>query len=352
MKKNFAFILLQWYALNKRRLPWVGIKDPYKIWISEIIMQQTRVKQGTKYYIAITKRFPDVFKLAGCNEDELMKLWEGLGYYSRARNMHSTAKKIIEEYNGVFPRDFEEIKKLKGIGQYTASAIASYAFNKPYAVVDTNVFRVLSRIFGVRDATDSAAGKKKFTALAQNLLDKKNPAAYNQALMDFGSRICKPFPECAICPFNGYCYAYKNDIIKLLPVKAAKEKKKIRYFHYLIIQSANDIIIQKRTEKDIWKNLYQFPVTESKKMFSFNTLMHTAAIKKLFDKTHITQINESRVFSQQLTHQAIKAKFFLFRVTDISDFQIPGTIAIEKKQLKKLAFPGIIRDYLREIDYF
>lgn len=352
MKKTFSSILLQWYAVNNRSLPWVGIKDPYKIWLSEIIMQQTRVEQGTKYYITLTKRFPTVFKLANCSEDELMKLWEGLGYYSRARNMHSTAKKIVQEYKGIFPCDFEELKKLKGIGHYTASAIASYAFNKPYAVLDTNVFRVLSRIFGIRDAIHSAEGKKKFIALAQKLLDKKNSAAYNQALMDFGGSVCKPLPVCAICPFNTYCYAYKNDLIKLFPVKETKEKKKTRYFHYLVIQSGNNIIIQKRTEKDIWKNLYQFPVAENKKMFSSKALMNTGAIKKIFDKTHISQIKESRIFLQQLTHQTIKAKFFSLLVNDVSVFHIPGAINMQKKQLKKLAFPGIIRDFLREIDYF
>ena len=228
--KQFAHLLLKWYAAHKRILPWRDVNDPYKIWISEIILQQTRVAQGYDYFVRFINRFPDVKSLAAAKEDEVLKLWQGLGYYSRARNLHAAARSM----GGVFPRTYEGVRALKGVGDYTAAAICSFAYNMPYAVVDGNVYRVLARVFGIDTPIDSPSGKKEFSALAQELLDKKNSGDYNQAIMDFGATCCTPqSPQCGTCPMKRFCLAYKENLQDVLPVKSQKTKISARYFHYI-----------------------------------------------------------------------------------------------------------------------
>src|ERR1041385_985871 len=254
---DFSQILLSWYARNRRDLPWRKTRDPYKIWLSEVILQQTRVQQGLPYYLAFVKKCPDVKKLAAAPEDEVVKLWQGLGYYSRARNLHAAAKMVVKDFAGKFPGNYEDLRKLKGIGDYTAAAIASLSFDERKAVVDGNVYRVLSRIFGIEDAIDSTVGKKIFSELANELISQKFPADHNKAIMEFGALQCVPKnPDCKNCPFVLHCYAQKKKIIHLFPLKSKKTKITDRFFYYLVIRHKGHIYIKQRTGKDIWKGLF------------------------------------------------------------------------------------------------
>src|SRR5262245_7782259 len=257
MKPDFTKKLLTWNkSSNKRQMPWKGEKDPYKIWLSEIILQQTRVEQGLEYYKKFIAKFPTVHDLAKAPEQQVFKLWEGLGYYTRCKNLVATAKVISKEKGGKFPNTYEDIKSLKGIGPYTAAAIASFAFNLPYAVVDGNVFRVLARVFGISKATDSTKGKSFFNELATELLDTKQPGLYNQAIMDFGATVCKPaLPLCTKCVMKNNCYAFLNDRVNELPVKEKKINIKKRWFYYLVMEYKNEIVVRQRTGKDIWQQL-------------------------------------------------------------------------------------------------
>ncbi len=265
-KKFFFEILIKWNRNeNKREMPWKGEKDPYKIWISEIILQQTRVQQGLAYYNRFIKTWPNVKSLAKADEQKVYKLWEGLGYYSRCRNLIATAKYINNELGGRFPEKYENILSLKGVGDYTAAAIASFAFNLPYAVVDGNVFRVLSRFFGIEIPVDTTEGKKLFKALANELIDKKNPAEYNQAIMDFGAIVCKPLlPLCSECPLQKKCIAFQKKLVNVLPLKQKSINTRQRFFNYLQVEHKNKIYVNQRTGKDIWQNLHEFILIESK----------------------------------------------------------------------------------------
>ena len=246
-------------------MPWKGEKDPYKIWLSEIILQQTRVEQGLDYYHRFIQMFPDIRQLAKAKDALIFKLWEGLGYYSRCRNLIDTARFISKELDCRFPNSYQSIRELKGVGPYTAAAISSFAFNLPHAVVDGNVSRVLSRVFGIEKPVDSTEVKKYLSTLAEELLDKKQPGIYNQAIMDFGAVVCKPsIPLCSICPFNKTCFAFLNDKVKKLPVKSKRITIKERWFYYLVIEGENGVIIQQRKSKDIWNQLYEFPMIERK----------------------------------------------------------------------------------------
>ena len=267
-KKFFFEFLIKWNRNeNKREMPWKGEKDPYKIWISEIILQQTRVQQGLAYYNRFIEAWPNVKSLAKAKEQEVYKLWEGLGYYSRCRNLIASARYINDELDGRFPDTYEDILSLKGIGDYTAAAIASFAFNQPYAVVDGNVFRVLARFFGIQTPIDSTEGKKLFRSLANELIDKNNPAEYNQAIMDFGAVVCKPvLPLCSECPLQKKCVASQKNLVSLLPVKEKGIKIRQRFFNYLVVEHGDKIYIRQRTEKDIWQNLYEFILIETDRM--------------------------------------------------------------------------------------
>jgi len=321
---NTAYIsntLIKWYKQNKRELPWREISDPYKIWISEIILQQTRVNQGFNYYIKFIERFPTVKRLADANEDEVLKYWQGLGYYTRARNLHKAAKQIVSNFNGVFPTQHADILKLAGIGDYTAAAICSFAYNQPYAVVDGNVYRVLSRLFGIDTAIDSSSGKKEFALLAQDLLSLSEPGLHNQAIMDFGAMQCTPAsPDCEKCDLQSICQAFEKDKIAQLPVKYQKTKVKNRYFNYLYITFRDGTFLQKRTSKDIWQNLYEFPLIETDRLLSPEELIENEKFKSLFDGVNKVEIlKTSNPMKHVLSHRVIFAQFISIQISSISE---------------------------------
>ena len=333
--------LIKWFTQNRRELPWRNTTDPYKVWLSEIILQQTRVAQGLPYYISFIKNFPTVYDLAQASEQKILKLWQGLGYYSRARNLHTAAKDVVKNYNGVFPDDYIQLKKLKGVGDYTAAAISSFCFNKAQAVVDGNVYRVLARLFAIHTAINSTNGKKQFAALAQELLDKKNPGIYNQAIMEFGALYCTPHnPDCENCIFNTTCQSGSTQKALNYPVKILNKKITIRYFEYFIILDKEHTYTQQRTEKDIWRNLYQFPMLEYTKKTN-----NTDVIEQL--KKEIIQASDSRfkIIKQTpykkhlLSHQTIFARFTYIKTNNLSIKKYKRTAL---KDLKKLPFPILL----------
>ncbi len=329
-------------------MPWKGEKDPYKIWISEIILQQTRVQQGLAYYYRFIKAFPDIKILALASEKKIYKLWQGLGYYSRCKNLIATARYIHEELNNQFPKEFEDILSLKGIGPYTASAIASFAFNRPYAVLDGNVFRVLSRFFGIKIPINTSAGKKYYGELAQILLDKINPANYNQAIMDFGAVICKPaIPLCAECPLQQRCVAFLTGRVSLLPINEKVVKQKKRYFNYLIVEYDQKFYLRKRIQKDIWQNLFEFILIETDSLTDENEFFKHKEFQSCFETSEFIVFHVSKIFCQKLTHQLINGKFFHIRISvpliNAKEYEI-----FSEKQFKKLPFPKLIASYLAD----
>jgi len=351
-KRNFhAFspILLKWNEQkNDRQMPWKGEKDPYKIWLSEIILQQTRVEQGLKYYTRFIKAFPDVHQLANASEQSIYKCWEGLGYYSRCKNLIATARNVSKHLKGKFPDNYEDIKKLKGIGPYTAAAIASFAFNEKRAVVDGNVFRVLARIFGIDDPIDSTDGKKTFNVLAGKLINKKNPALYNQAIMDFGATVCKPVPICEQCPFKKKCRAFLNDKVFTLPVKAKKVSIKKRWFNYVLLEHKEKIAVRQRNEKDIWHNLFEFLLVESGRGLDEKEIVKQVKKKNWVGVNDYEIEYVSPVFKQQLSHQLIEGRFTKLKL--FKKPELPADVLwIRKKEIKKYAFPMFINQHLKKI---
>ena len=346
----FSPILLKWNKeKNDRQMPWKGEKDPYKIWLSEVILQQTRVEQGLKYYEKFITAFPDVHQLANAHERSIYKCWEGLGYYTRCKNLIVTAQNVSKNLKGRFPDNYDEIKKLKGIGPYTAAAIASFAFNEQRAVVDGNVFRVLARIFGIEEPIDSTKGKKAFNALADKLLDKKNPALYNQAIMDFGAVVCKPVPICEQCPFKQKCEAFLNDKIFSLPVKGKKVLIKKRWFNYVLLEYKEKFAVRQRHAKDIWHNLFEFLLVESGKEFGEKEIVKEAKKKKWIGANSYEIEYVSPVCKQQLSHQLIKGRFTKLKLHRKPELP-PDILWIRKKELKKYAFPMFINQHLRKMD--
>ena len=346
-KKFFTKELLQWNKYdNDRIMPWKYEKDPYKIWISEIILQQTRVSQGLEYYNRFIKRFPTAKSIAIAPEHEVFKLWEGLGYYNRCKNIITSAKYISEELNGKFPSDYECILKLKGIGTYTASAIASFAYNLPFAVVDGNVFRVLSRYFGITIPVDNLQGKIFYNDLAYELLDKKLPGVYNQSIMDFGATVCKPLPLCEICPLKSSCVAYLKGIQLELPVKEKVIIRKSRWLYYLVVNYRNKLYVRKRTEKDIWQNLYEFMLVETVKPVTIKKLQTTQQFMSIFNGTGYEIDNISPLYRQQLTHQTINGQFV--GITVKSPLPLKTYQLISRNDIKKLPFPKFITTYLKD----
>ncbi len=320
---NFANKLIYWYLENKRNLPWRKNKHPYSIWLSEIIMQQTKIEQGLPYFLAFVKAYPTIFELAKAPEHDILKLWQGLGYYSRARNLHHTAKYIVENHNGIFPDNYEGLLKLKGVGDYTASAISSICYEQPHAVVDGNVYRVLSRFFGIYTPINTTGGIKEFKALAMELLDKENPGTYNQALMEFGALWCKPKnPLCKDCVFQTDCYAFRNKEIDNLPVKSSKTKVRNRYFNYLVLNSSDEkTVIQQRTAPGIWKNLYEFPLIETE----VTSYLEKDQVKELITYTTIESVtlyNEAPVI-HKLSHQHLHIRFWIINTTSLEDKGVP-----------------------------
>lgn len=351
MSSDFCKMLELWYIENKRDLPWRKTSDSYTIWLSEIILQQTRVTQGLPYFLKFLDHFPTVDKLASASEEQVLKLWQGLGYYSRARNLHSTSKMVMDVYGGVFPKTYKELIKLKGVGVYTASAIASFSNNEPVAVVDGNVYRMLSRIFGIFTPINSKEGEKEFKKLADSLLNKKDPALHNQAIMEFGALACVPKkPNCSNCIFNAKCYAFKNNVVSELPVKLKKTKIRKRYFTYFVIQLINEILIKKREENGIWKHLYEFPVVESvetlteqqvesefAKLFSIDKKEFSFSIISALEKPH------------KLSHQHIYASFY--RVELKSKIDLSTYVKVGLDTLEKYPVPVLISNFMKENDF-
>ncbi len=329
-------------------MPWKGEKNPYKIWLSEIILQQTRVEQGLSYYNNFIKTFSDVHQLAKAPDSKVFKLWEGLGYYTRCRNLLVTARYISKELKGKFPDTYEEIKALKGIGPYTAAAISSFAFNLPHAVVDGNVFRVLARIFGIDKPIDSTEGKKIFTLLAYDLLDKKTPGIYNQAIMDFGAVVCKPAaPLCSTCVFSKTCVACLNNKVGVLPVKEKKITIKKRWFYYLLPEYKDETAILQRTAKDIWQDLYEFPMIEAVSELPVKKIIQQAIKNKWLLKDSYEIIAVSPLYKQQLSHQLIAGQFIRIQVKK-KPTQEKNWCWLTKSKLSDYAFPQFINQYLKE----
>jgi A/G-specific adenine glycosylase len=349
MTDFFAETLLKWnQESNTREMPWKGEKDPYRIWISEIILQQTRVEQGWAYYERFISTFPDVNALANAPENEVFKLWEGLGYYSRCRNLIATAKRISLEMGGRFPDQYHDIASLKGIGPYTAAAISSFAFNLPHAVVDGNVIRLLSRVFGINAPVDETPTKKLFSELAQELLNPEHPAEYNQAIMDFGATICKPRnPECGQCPFRGDCKAYALNCIDQLPNKQKKAPRRKRYLHYLIFDHNGQLYLRKRSARDIWQNLFEFCLYESDRLLDEKELTKTLFFREIVRGSRYNMIHVSPVIKQQLTHQELNGRFFRIRLNAEPKGLKEFTPVLEK-DISKLAMPRFILRYLHE----
>ncbi len=345
MHEDFTNGILSWYAENKRYHPWESSNNPYHIWLREVIFQQTRIEQGIPYYHKFIKKYPTIQSLANAALDDIYKDWEGLGYYTRARNLHAAAGQIVQDYGGKFPSLYSDIIRLKGVGPYTAAAIASFAFRQPYAVLDGNVFRVLSRFFGIKIPIDSPQGKKVFQNLANECMDSSQPDIYNQAIMDFGAIQCTPRqPLCENCPLSSNCAAYQKFNVSDFPVKKRKAIKRPRYFNYLVINNDKNIIIQKREQSDIWKNLYQFPLVESaKKNFTKNDA-------RLEFGSNFNLLSDSKIYRQTLSHQIIAAKFFEIEAKDFTLRE--NWMAIDIHALNQFSFPKIIRDYLRERFYY
>jgi len=342
MPSQINTIILNWYQHSKRELPWRNTKDPYVIWISEIILQQTRMEQGLPYFHRFVQRFPDITSLASASEDEVLKLWQGLGYYSRARNMHHTAKRIHADYQGVFPESFDELKKLKGIGDYTASLIASVCFNKPYAVVDGNVNRLISRLYAVKEAVDSSKGKAEIKELADQLTDTNRPGDFNQAMMDFGSLICTPRnPLCRSCPLSGWCMAFKQAQVSMYPVKNPKKELQKRYLNYFFISNTTHVLIKKRRDKDIWQNLYELPLIENE----INGT-DTGLIRKHFGFS-AKRIKRLQSVKHKLSHRELHISFYeaesesdLGQIANANSFEL-----VLFSELGNYAFPKPIENF-------
>jgi A/G-specific adenine glycosylase len=341
---DFHLLITDWYRQNARSLPWRNTKNAYFIWLSEIILQQTRVNQGLNYFLKFQNNYPTVKHLAQASEQEVLADWQGLGYYSRARNLHFTAKIVANEFNGIFPSSFDEIKKLKGIGDYTASAIASFAFDLPHAVVDGNVFRVLSRLYDIETPIDSNEGKKIFDSLAKELLGENPPAIHNQAIMEFGALQCVPAnPNCEICPFIAKCLAFKNKTITERPQKRGKIIPKNRYFHFLQFDNGENILLEKRTSKDIWQHLFQFPLIET------DHLSELEEIKmQLIERFKITPRSVSNQIKHILTHQRIYAHVWRFDSLPKENEFDENWIKVNPNDLINYPIPRLLDRYLLE----
>lgn len=347
-KAGFRAALLQWHRTeNFREMPWKGEKEPYRIWLSEVILQQTRVEQGWSYYQKFITAFPTVRELASAPEEKVMKLWEGLGYYSRCRNLISTAKKIDAEYHGEFPATYRGIIELKGIGPYTAAAIASFAYGLPHAVVDGNVTRILARFFGIGTPIDSSGGKKEFARLAAELLDPDQAAVYNQAIMDFGATVCTPRnPLCDACVQRAGCTALSSGLVDQLPRKEKRLRKKQRYFYYFVVETPDDqVYIRKRSGKDIWEGLHEFLLCETGAPAWPEELVRSPFIRDRFGDEALTVRHISNPVRQELTHQSLQGQFITIRL-GTSSHRLPDHFLVPRSRLADYAFPKLINGWL------
>lgn len=344
----FLRMLKHWHLLeNIRTMPWKGIKDPYKIWLSEVILQQTRVEQGLAYYNSFVDAYPDVHALAQADDNEVFKRWEGLGYYSRCRNLIKTAREVSVEKAGMFPASKEGLLALKGIGDYTAAAIGSFAFGLPLAVVDGNVFRVLSRVFGIEDPIDMPAGRQRFEQLADLLLDQKDPASHNQAMMDLGATVCKPkHPLCTTCPFALKCQAYLQGKVNLLPIKVKRLKQRERFFYYLLMEHNGMQLIRQRKGKDIWQDLHEFILMEKDEPVAEKELKSLDFWSLHPGKSSLQWVSVSELLTHQLTHQKIQCR--ILHLKSSKPIQVDGYTWESPNTISQMAFPRLITRYMAE----
>lgn len=344
--KNEIFL---WYHAKKRLLPWRETSNAYHIWVSEVILQQTRIAQGLAYFQRFIATFPDVQALAEADEQEVLKLWQGLGYYSRARNMHFTAKQIVSHFNGVFPSSYNELLKLKGIGEYTASAIASFAFKLPHPAVDGNVFRFISRLFGVYEPINTSKGKNSFQTILLELIDRERPDIFNQAIIEFGAIQCVvQNPKCEECIFRSDCFAYINKCINELPVKSKKIQVKERFFNYLFITENNNTYINKRIGNGIWKNLFELPLIETERLMNMEDIIVLPDFVNLFKESQIKIDAVSELVTHQLTHQRIYARFISISILESKHSLNEHYKCIEKDSLDEYPIPKLIENFLQE----
>jgi len=342
---SVADILLDWYAREGRDLPWRRTRDPYRIWLSEVILQQTRVAQGTEYYLRFTERFPDVASLAAAPEDEVLKLWQGLGYYSRARNLHAAARQVVERFGGRFPVALEEVRSLRGVGDYTAAAICSAAYDAPCAVVDGNVYRVLARLFDLDAPIDSTAGKRAFAELAQSQLDTAHPGRYNQAIMDFGALRCTPSsPRCEVCPLAGQCLALAAGTVAARPVKQGKTRVRDRWFNYLHVSSGDRTLLRRREGRDIWQGLYEFPLIETEGPAELPELVRLPQFRELLGDAPWHLVRSIPLPKHQLSHQTLHA--VVHRIETLSLTPAAAAMAVPTVALGDYAVPRLIDRYL------
>ena len=340
--------LFLWYAENHRDLPWRRHPAPYQVWISEIMLQQTRVNQALEYYLRFTRRWPTVTQLAQASEEEVLKMWQGLGYYSRARNLHQCAKQVVELYDGEFPADYDKLLKLKGIGRYTAAAIASIAFNLPHAVVDGNVFRVLSRWYDIETPININEGQDLFSRLADSLLDRERPGLHNQAMMEFGALQCTPKnPNCLLCPLQAQCLALGRQTVLQRPVKLQKTKVSTRYFNYLVFRIEGKTYLHKRNGNDIWRNLYDFPCIESREPMGVEEALASPQFRQLVEGKLFTVVKASPIFTHKLTHRTLVAQFIEIKLEqELSGIETKGLTLTREKDLVLYPIPRLIDLYL------
>lgn len=344
---RFSSVIESWYLVNKRDLPWRETSNPYYIWLSEVILQQTRVDQGYAYYMRFVEQYPFVTDLAAAKEDDVLKLWQGLGYYSRARNLHAASRIIADKYKGEFPTEYKDILSLKGVGEYTAAAIASFAYNMPYAAIDGNVYRVLSRVFAIDEPIDSPKGKKIFRELADSLLDQQNPGLYNQSIMEFGALQCTPVnPGCTICPIGDMCLSYAADSVCHYPKKAGKQKTRNRYFNYIDIRSGEFMYLQKRTAKDIWQNLFELPLIESEKELDISDLQKDERFRSLFNNEESIKITPPICLKHVLSHQIIYASFYRIYIDRLIECPFTKILASD---IDNYAVSRLVERYLENI---
>jgi A/G-specific adenine glycosylase len=346
-KRYFSDKIVKWYEMHKRALPWRETNDPYKIWLSEIILQQTRVTQGLPYYNRFINQYPDVKALASASEQEVLRLWQGLGYYTRARNLQRCAKAVVEKHNAQFPGSFGGLVKLPGIGEYTAAAVASIAFKEPVAVVDGNVFRVLARIFGIDAAINSIEGKRTFAALAGDLVDKVRPDIHNQAVMEFGALFCTPQnPDCTKCIFQGNCFAFKHQLQHQLPVKLKLKTSRKRYFYYIVLEDANKLMMRKREQKDIWLGLFDFYLIEKNRPAKVEKILQEGLPKKIISRTSEVVITKN--YKHILTHQVIFSRFIIVKNSKKRPPSLESHSFYSLSQVSALPKPVLISRFLND----
>jgi A/G-specific adenine glycosylase len=345
--ETVAKILGKWYEEHKRDLPWRWTKSAYEIWLSEIILQQTRVQQGIHYYERFLERFPDIYLLAKASPEEVLKLWQGLGYYTRARNLHTTAREIVAHHGGRFPADYNKLLALKGVGEYTAAAVASIAFGIPVALVDGNVLRVMARLYGIRTSITTSQGKKEIHSLVEKILDKSDPGIHNQALMELGALVCLPKnPSCSECPLHSKCYAYKHEQVNEFPVKGVREKSRKRYFHYLHISISGKLFIHQRNKKDIWNSLFEFPLVETSRAVKPEKITTNKQWRHLLEGVQYRIKEVSPLYIHPLSHQTLYTRFYRIQANIVPSALVKEYTCIDEKKIHEYPVSRLTEKYL------